>query len=41
MAVATAAWVSHGGPQWLASSWPPSNAFIVGKQGLGPENDKK
>ena len=32
--VATGAWVAHGGPAWLAASYPPANAFHVGKEGL-------
>ena len=37
--VATGVWVAQGGPQWLTANWPPANAFFVGKQGLGPENE--
>lgn len=35
--IATGAWVAHGGPQWLQATYPPPNAFHVGKHGLGPE----
>lgn len=34
--IATAAWVAHGGPQWLQDMYPPPNAFRVGKEGLEP-----
>lgn len=32
--VATGAWVAHGGPAWLAATYPPANAFHVGKEGI-------
>jgi hypothetical protein len=32
--IATGAWVAHGGPGWLASVYPPSNGFYVGKEGV-------
>ncbi len=32
--IATAAWIAHGGPAWLAASWPPANAFYVDKEGV-------
>lgn len=32
--IATAAWVAHGGPQWLEGMYPPPNAFRVGKEGI-------
>ncbi len=32
--IATGAWVAHGGPSWLASTYPPSNGFYVGKDGV-------
>jgi hypothetical protein len=32
--IATGAWVAHGGPSWLASTYPPANGFYVGKDGV-------
>lgn len=33
--VATGAWVAHGGPAWLAATYPPANAFHVAREGIG------
>ena len=32
--IATAAWVAHGGREWLRGIYPPANAYRVGKEGL-------
>lgn len=32
--IATGAWVAHGGPSWLTATYPPSNSFYVGKDGV-------
>jgi len=32
--VATGAWVAHGGPAWLAATYPPADAFYVDKEGM-------
>jgi hypothetical protein len=32
--IAAAAWMAHGGPAWLASTYPPPNAFHVDRDGL-------
>jgi len=32
--IATAAWIAHGGPAWLAQTWPAPNAFYVDKEGM-------
>jgi hypothetical protein len=35
--IATGAWLAHGGPEWLAAQWPPSNAYYVDRKGVGSE----
>jgi hypothetical protein len=32
--IATGLWVAHGGPAWLAASYPPPDAFYVDKEGM-------
>lgn len=32
--VASAAWVAHGGPAWLAREYPPAHGYKVTQQGL-------
>ena len=32
--VASGVWVAHGGPAWLAATYPPANGFYVDKEGM-------
>ncbi|HUA55079.1 MAG TPA: GAF domain-containing protein [Candidatus Sulfotelmatobacter sp.] len=32
--IASGAWVAHGGPAWLAATYPPANGFYVDKEGM-------
>jgi len=32
--IAAGAWVAHGGPAWLAATYPPANGFYVDKDGM-------
>ena len=32
--VAAGAWIAHGGPAWLAATYPPPNAFRVNREGV-------
>jgi hypothetical protein len=32
--IATGQWIAHGGPAWLAATYPPPNGFYVDKEGV-------
>ena len=34
--VAAGAWIAHGGPAWLAQTYPPASGFYVDREGMGP-----